>query len=253
MVLLRAWEAEIEPQLGPADELGGIADWGGKLFGATARFAALLHMAEHVKDVNPWCSAIGATTTGNAIRLARYFIVHAQAAFGEMGADPAVEKARLILDWIRRKGLTEFSKRDAQQILKGRLIPSVELDAPLLLLVEHGYIRDQVVSAQRHRGRPGGPRFEVNPNIGDSGDCGDRDQKNGPTGEVHQKDPEISGRERKKDLFIALDTTPRYPLNPQNSLAGIWSPEADPSSESAALPGGNELNPRDSDEGEDIT
>ena len=123
MVLLRAWEAEIEPQLGPADELGGIADWGGKLFGATVRFAALLHMAEHIKDANPWCSDIGATTTGNAIRLARYFIVHAQAAFSEMGTDPTVEKARLILDWIRRKGLTEFSKRDAQQILKGRLIP----------------------------------------------------------------------------------------------------------------------------------
>ena len=198
LLRMQAWEAEIEPKLGPAGELGGLADWGGKLFGATVRFAALLHMAEHVNDVNPWRSRIGIKTAENAIRLARYFIVHAHAAFSEMGADPNVEIARLILDWIRRKGLTEFSKRDAQQILKGRLIPSAELDAPLLLLVEHCFIRPQVLSPERHRGRPGGTRFEVNPNIGDFGET---HPQNGQSGQMDTKDPESSGGEREKDLL----------------------------------------------------
>jgi replicative DNA helicase len=245
--LMQGREAEIEPTFRSAAELGNIADWGGKLFGATARFAALLHMTERVKDANPWRSPICAKTTVNAIRLARYFIVHAQAAFSEMGADPAVEKALLIFDWIRRHGLTEFSKRDAQQILKGRLFPSAELDAPLLLLVEHGYIRAQVVSARRHRGRPSGPRFEVNPNIGDSGGAY---QKNGPSGQAYPKVTESSVGERGKDRFIAPDTTPQYPINPQNSDTGLQPP----TTRSCGFPeGGDEANPSDSDEEEDLT
>jgi hypothetical protein len=160
---LQAWEAEIEPMLAPGGELGGISDWGGKLFGATVRIAGNLHMAEHAGDREPYAEPIRVETVERAIRLARYFITHAKAAFAEMGADPEVEGARYLLAWIERSNVGEFTKRDAYQATRGRFKRVSHLEPALALLVEHGFIRPKRGEVRPGAGRKPGPSYEVNP------------------------------------------------------------------------------------------
>jgi replicative DNA helicase len=81
-----------------------------------------------------------------------------------MGADPRVDDARWLLDWIGRTNLTQFSRRDAHQAARGRFRKAADLEPALALLEEHGWVRrvdaDPVGSKG---GRPASPRFIVNP------------------------------------------------------------------------------------------
>ncbi len=149
----------LEPRLNPVEDLGAITDWAGKLTGALVRIAGLFHVAERLK----FTGRIGEQTTHRALAMSEYFVDHALVAFGLMGADPKIQAAQHILDWICHKRLTEFSKRDVFEGVKGRFNQARELDNPLRLLEEHGYLRQ---SGSKDRGGPGrkpSPRFEANP------------------------------------------------------------------------------------------
>lgn len=166
----KAWERLkeflewLEPQLGEHAELGTLTDWAGKLGGAVARLAGILHIAEHVHEGEPWQLPIEGDTLDRAIRLGEYYLAHARAAFAEMGADPEVEAARYVIGWITRKRIDRFSKRDAFEGTKGRFRRVKELEPVLDLLVEHGHIREAAAEeASRGRGRRPSPVFEVNP------------------------------------------------------------------------------------------
>ena len=87
---------------------------------------------------------------------------HALIAFDSMGADINLEYAREILGWVRREGLTGFTKRDAHAALKHRFRRADELDPPLEVLSERHYIRELPQSTGPKGGRPS-LVFEVNP------------------------------------------------------------------------------------------
>jgi replicative DNA helicase len=83
-----------------------------------------------------------------------------------MGADPRVDDARWLLDWINRTGQGQFSRRDAHQAARGRFRKAADLEPALTLLEEHGYLRRVDPEPSRDpkgRGRPASPRFLVNP------------------------------------------------------------------------------------------
>jgi replicative DNA helicase len=84
-----------------------------------------------------------------------------------MGADARVDDARWLLEWIERTGRELFTRREAHMAAsRGRFAKATDLDAPLGLLVEHGYLRraDPEPSRDPHgRGRPPSPRYLVNP------------------------------------------------------------------------------------------
>jgi hypothetical protein len=84
-----------------------------------------------------------------------------------MGADPRVDDARWLLDWVNRTDRTQFSRRDAHAAApRGRFPKAADLEPALRLLEEHGYLRrvDPEPSRDPHgRGRPASPRFLVNP------------------------------------------------------------------------------------------
>jgi hypothetical protein len=152
-------ERRLEPRLAPHADLGHIADWASKLIGATARIAGLLHLAEHRGGVG---LAVTGDTMAAAIRVGEYFTGHALAVFDAMGADPAVEDARVVLDWIERTCVEEFTRRDAQRGCR-RFRKVSDLEPALEVLEDHGFIRG-------HETVPdgGGPRsrtFEVNPHL----------------------------------------------------------------------------------------
>jgi hypothetical protein len=161
--LLLAFERDLEPRLAAGSgDLAHLAGWAAKLAGATCRLAGLLHLARHLRD--GWSRPISADTFAAAIQLAHYLTDHTRAVFDLMGADPRVDDARWLLDWITRTNRTQFSRRDAHQAARGRFRKATDLEPALALLVEHGYLRRvDADPAGSKGGRPASPRFLVNP------------------------------------------------------------------------------------------
>jgi hypothetical protein len=164
--LLLSFERELEPRLAAGSgDLAHLAGWAAKLAGATCRLAGLLHLAGHLRD--GWALPIRADTFAGAVRLADYLVEHARAVFDLMGADPRIDDARWLLDWISRTSQTQFSRRDAHVAApRGRFPKATDLEPALRLLEEHGYLRrvdPEPSQDPRGRGRPASPRFLVNP------------------------------------------------------------------------------------------
>jgi replicative DNA helicase len=164
--LLLGFERDLEPRLAAGSgDLAHLAGWAAKLSGTTCRLAALLHLAEQLRD--GWAQPIGAETFTAAIRLADYLIEHARAVFDLMGADPHLDDARWLLNWITRTNRTQFSRRDAHRAApRGHFPKATDLEPALRLLEEHGYLRrvdPEPSQDPRGRGRPPSPRFLVNP------------------------------------------------------------------------------------------
>jgi replicative DNA helicase len=161
--LLLTFERELEPRLAAGSgDLAHLAGWAAKLAGATCRLAGLLHLAGHLRD--GWAQPVAGDTVASAVRLAGYLVEHARAVFDLMGADPRVDDARWLLEWINRTDQAQFSRRDAHQAARGRFRKAADLEPALALLEEHGWVRrvdaDPVGSKG---GRPASPRFLVNP------------------------------------------------------------------------------------------
>jgi replicative DNA helicase len=161
--LLLDFERDLEPRLAAGSgDLAQLAGWAAKLAGATCRLAALLHLASHLRD--GWAQPISADTFAAAVRLAGYLIEHARAVFDLMGADPRIDDARWLLDWIGRTNQAQFSRRDAHQAARGRFRKVADLEPALALLEEHGWLRRvDADPAGPKGGRPPSPRFLVNP------------------------------------------------------------------------------------------
>jgi replicative DNA helicase len=162
--LLLGFERDLEPRLAAGSgDLAHLAGWAAKLAGATCRLAALLHLAGHLRG--GWARPIGADTFAGAVQLAGYLVEHARAVFDLMGADPRLEDARWLLDWITRTGQAQFTRRDAHQAApRGRFPKATNLDPALALLEEHGWLRGVDADPPGAKGgRPASPRFLVNP------------------------------------------------------------------------------------------
>jgi hypothetical protein len=164
---MREFAAWIEPQLAESGELGGMTDWAGKLAGAVARIAGVLHCMECVSKGTggrkPWEEKISDDIVERAVKIGRYLIPHAQAAFAEMGTDPTVEEAKHVLRWIERKGVDTFTKREAFEGTKGRFRRVTALEPALDLLVAHGYIREAESPERKGPGRKPSARYEMSP------------------------------------------------------------------------------------------
>lgn len=163
-VLLAAEEA-IEPRLAPdTGDLAGITDWASKQIGATVRIAGLLHLASHLDD--GWGEPVSGETMRNALRIGDYYTAHALAAFDHMGVDQGTEDARVILTWLERTRPARFTKRELFSGVSRSRFPKVgDLDAPLYLLEQHGYIRRGQEQKQAGPGRRSSPAYEVHPDL----------------------------------------------------------------------------------------
>lgn len=165
--ILTGFLAWLEPHLAPDGAFGSFADWAGKLAGAALRIAGLLHIAAHVHSHNSHNShnEISERTLARALNFTHYLIAHARAAFREMGADPTIAQARRAHAWIERSGVTQFSKRDLFEAIKGSIPRADDLDPILKILCDHGYIRP-VEFDRAGPGRKPSQRYDVHPLIG---------------------------------------------------------------------------------------
>lgn len=165
--LLVTIRSQVESELIGPGSLATIPGWAGKLTGAIARLAGLIHLAEHVDHDSPWVMPISVVTMDRARTLGlEYLADHASAAFAVMGSDPIIESAKHILRWVDVNGAEAFSKRDLFNGLRGRFKSAPDMNAPLKLLEEHGYVHK--LPADDRTGRPGRPKsamYEVNPSV----------------------------------------------------------------------------------------
>jgi hypothetical protein len=161
---LQAWQSfahKVEAGMREGAAYAHLTDWAGKLPGAVVRIAALLHIARHAL-VKPWEKEISIEDMSAALRMADVLSVHALAVFDLMGADPALDGARVVLRWIEREGKHEFTFRDCHYAHKTRYQRTAELEPIMEVLIERHYIRPRAL--KQVQGRPS--RFyEVNPAI----------------------------------------------------------------------------------------
>ena len=164
--LLSGYQEEIEPRLRACiGDLADLRDWASKLAGATVRLAALLHLATHLRD--GYQQPVSADTMERAVQLGRYFTEHARAAFRQMGMDPVIGDAQMILAWIKRNQVAEVSKRDLfNGVRNSRFQKAADLDECLAVLIEHGYLRlVEPSSTTKRGGRPSSPRYAAHPEV----------------------------------------------------------------------------------------
>ncbi len=159
-------KAKNEGKLGLGGEYEDVADWANKLAGETVRIAGLLQLADHAVESDASAPlGVGPDPMHRALRITDYLVTHAQIAFDMMGADPVAGLARYLLAWIRRNGVTNFTRREAYMPLRARFKQPAELDPPLDLLIDHEIIRRRPDPPRSGPGRPPSPRFDVNPQL----------------------------------------------------------------------------------------
>lgn len=151
----------IEVRMGDDGPFAHMKDWAGKLPGAIARIAALMHVARYA-DRNPWELEISNTDMKAAIKMGHVLADHAQAVFELMGADPALDGAKTILNWIQRQKLKRFSFRDCHYAHKSRFKRAKEMDPSIEVLEERHFIRELDKENKPHRPSR---MFEVNSQV----------------------------------------------------------------------------------------
>lgn len=157
-----ALRGQIEKMFLEGGELEEMKEWGSKLAGQIIRVAGLLHVAEHVQtlsmdvpNIEGIPKQIHVETVIRAQQLASYFIEHAKAAYGCMGADKGTQDAKYLLEVIKRQEEPVIEYRKIQDLTRRRFAKAIDLKKTLLELEERGFIH------QKKDGRKG--VVEVNP------------------------------------------------------------------------------------------
>jgi hypothetical protein len=156
----REFALAVEPEHLPGGRFEHMQDWAGKLPGAAARVAGLLHCGIHAHG-HPWGERITTATMEKALDFMAVLSEHALRAFAVMAANPDLEKAKKILSWIQRKGQKTFTQRDCHRDLQGSYPRVDDLKSGLDVLVERSIIR-RVNPPRGESGRPS-MKYEVNP------------------------------------------------------------------------------------------
>lgn len=152
---------EVEKGLDRGGEFEGMTDWGGKIAGTVARIAALFHLATHDR---PEELKITPETMQQASYMGAFLAKHAKAAYALMGADEDTDRARRVLEWIRRQAADRFTVRDCWQAVKQQTaFPHVDaVHSALKELEERDFIRE-LPQEKKGPGRKPSPAYAVNP------------------------------------------------------------------------------------------
>lgn len=156
---------DTEPRFRPDGDLGHMTDWGGKLVGAVVRIAGLLHLAEH--GLGGCDVPVSLASFEAAKEIGGYYTEHAKAAYDAIGANPATAKARVILNWLRTTGTSQFTGRDLMRSMRKEFRAAKELNEPIAMLETRGWIRRRPSARPGPGGGRPSPSWEVYPGIAD--------------------------------------------------------------------------------------
>ena len=144
------WSRSIEMQMKEGGLLAHITDWAGKLPGAIARIAALLHVMRYA-HANPERQSIRLVDMNAAIEIGGFLKHHALAVFDLLGQDKNRSGAEKVLAWIVKSNVIGFTRRECHRDLRSYFSKVQELDAALGLLIDHNYIREVSPEPVAHR------------------------------------------------------------------------------------------------------
>jgi hypothetical protein len=133
-----------------------------KMKGYCARLALIVHCLRLVAGEES-CEDVNGESLDRAAVLVRYFQSHARKVYAALDADPEIEEAQRVLDWIVRERRTEFKRYDVFEDLKRQFVRIEDLDPPLNRLEKHRIIRRLEVSKADGPGRKPVPVWQVNP------------------------------------------------------------------------------------------
>ncbi len=159
----RSYALVIEVKMADDGPFVHIRDWSSKLAGAIARIAGLIHVARHAQ-YDPQVIEISKEDMKESIKLGHVLSEHALAAFDLMGADPALDGARAILDWVKRNRKEQFTFRDCHYAHKNRFKRAKDMEPSVEILEDRCFIKEIEKEKKAHR-----PSrfFEVNPQVYD--------------------------------------------------------------------------------------
>ena len=140
--------------------LSHITDWAGKLPGAIARIAALLHIMRHAHQC-PWQHPISLQDMTAAVKIGHALTNHALAIFDLLQQGSTIQLAKDIYKWIKDEKRIIFTRRDCSR--KFRRSKKEEIKSSLEILEEKDIVRER----EPVQGISGRKRniFDVNPRL----------------------------------------------------------------------------------------
>lgn len=138
--------------------LSHMTDWAGKLSGAIARIAALIHISRHAKG-HPWQHKITLEDMTAAIQIGHALQGHAIIFFNILSENEAETLSRSILRWIGTESKTTFTRREAYKRHSSSSIEQVT--ESLNVLVEANYLH----YCKKKTGGRSSDTYTVNPNF----------------------------------------------------------------------------------------
>ena len=159
--MLLDFQDEIEPRLAKDGDLRPLGGFAGKIVGSAARFAALHHLGWYGPPGLKLPITVGSVACG--IKLAQYAIEHYRYVMAATGFVTEIAIADRIVRWCHRDQRSEFSRRDAQREL--RISRVDEMEGPLRLLEDNGYVKSVGVQHAARTGRKPSDTFLVNPAV----------------------------------------------------------------------------------------
>jgi hypothetical protein len=185
--LIAAYAEELEPLL--VTRYADIADWCGKLIGNTLRIAGLLCRAD-VDRCFDFLSVneplvVSEDVMERAIRLSRYYLSHAQAAYAVLPENTVSVQAEKVLKVIREKELTAFDRREMMRLCKS-FRTTADIQPVLDDLEDYGYIA-RLPEKPSNTGRPPLPKYLVNPMVHYRESAGDGEEGYQPLSAINKK------------------------------------------------------------------
>ncbi len=156
-----------------AGEFSMYSDWLGKLVGNTLRIAGVLaRCSVFKKDIGDAifeCDndvVIDDEIMNSAIKIGRYFLVHAVSAYGSMGIRSDFKTLLMVLEKLKEKRPTSVTRRDIMRFCHW-VSSADEAQNILNSLEDYGYVRMTAVdiSDKLRCGRPKNAVYSVNPKI----------------------------------------------------------------------------------------
>ncbi|KAA9012400.1 DUF3987 domain-containing protein [Niallia endozanthoxylica] len=147
-------------------DLASFEDWAGKLVGHTARIAGLLHIAKHFTEAGD--VEVGSDSVNKAIKLSEYLISHAKRVFGESISESEIEDAKYLIDSIRKRKQSEYSRQRLWQLTKKRFKKVDFLDRAIQTLIDRGYLQE-VWTKNKVSGGKNSRRYLINPYVFNDG------------------------------------------------------------------------------------
>ena len=167
--LLMNYQATIERQLVDGGPLSYRRDWSGKLVGAIARIALVLHGLEWAigEDRGGLPNALNAPAMAAAIGWSGYLIEQEQLVSGVLERDEDVRNASEVVRWIVANDVQSFTVRDVMRgCRKGAMQKADTVRAAVQCMVERALVR-KIQKTPSQKGGNKAERYAVNPRIGE--------------------------------------------------------------------------------------